>query len=267
MNDLQIFKNEEFGQVRTMLINNEPYFVGKDVAEILGYSNSSKAVSTHVDDEDKIMEMIAHSQNGNMVKTQTALINESGLYSLILSSKLPAAKKFKRWVTSEVLPQIRKHGAYMTDDTLEKALTSPDFLIKLATELKEEKEQRQALEEEKKLNAPKVVFADAVSTSKTSILVGELSKILKQNGINIGQNRLFSWLRENDYLIKRKGTDWNMPTQKSMDMKLFEIKESTHLNGNGVNVTTKTPKVTGKGQQYFINKFLNEGNNGQAINS
>ena len=202
-----------------------------------------------------------------MVKTQTALINESGLYSLILSSKLPAAKKFKRWVTSEVLPQIRKHGAYMTDDTLEKALTSPDFLIKLATELKEEKEQRQALEEEKKLNAPKVVFADAVSTSKTSILVGELSKILKQNGINIGQNRLFSWLRENDYLIKRKGTDWNMPTQKSMDMKLFEIKESTHLNGNGVNVTTKTPKVTGKGQQYFINKFLNEGNNGQAINS
>ena len=267
MNDLQIFKNEEFGQVRTMLINNEPYFVGKDVAEILGYSNSSKAVSTHVDDEDKIMEMIAHSQNGNMVKTQTALINESGLYSLILSSKLPNAKKFKRWVTSEVLPSIRKHGTYMTDDTLEKALTSPDFLIKLATELKEEKEQRQALEEEKKLNAPKVVFADAVSTSKTSILVGELSKILKQNGINIGQNRLFSWLRENDYLIKRKGTDWNMPTQKSMDMKLFEIKESTHLNGNGVNVTTKTPKVTGKGQQYFINKFLNEGNNGQAINS
>ena len=267
MNDLQIFKNEEFGQVRTMLINNEPYFVGKDVAEILGYSNSSKAVSTHVDDEDKIMEMIAHSQNGNMVKTQTALINESGLYSLILSSKLPAAKKFKRWVTSEVLPQIRKHGAYMTDDTLEKALTSPDFLIKLATELKEEKEQRQALEEEKKLNAPKVVFADAVSTSKTSILVGELSKILKQNRINIGQNRLFSWLRENDYLIKRKGTDWNMPTQKSMDMKLFEIKESTHLNGNGVNVTTKTPKVTGKGQQYFINKFLNEAKNGQAINS
>ena len=258
MNDLQIFKNEEFGQVRTMLINNEPYFVGKDVAEILGYSNSSKAVSTHVDDEDKIMEMIAHSQNGNMVKTQTALINESGLYSLILSSKLPAAKKFKRWVTSEVLPQIRKHGAYMTDDTLEKALTSPDFLIKLATELKKEKEQRKTLEEKVKKDKPKVVFADAVSSSKTSILVGELSKILKQNGINIGQNRLFNWLRENDYLIKRKGTDYNMPTQKSMDMKLFEIKESTHLSGNGVNITTKTPKVTGKGQQYFINKFLNK---------
>lgn len=262
MNDLQIFKNDEFGQVRTLTIDNEPYFVGKDVASILGYSNPQKAIRDHVDEEDKTLNEL-FTVNG----TKGILINESGLYSLILSSKLPNAKKFKRWVTSEILPSIRKHGAYMTDDTLEKALTSPDFLIKLATELKEEKEQRQALEEEKKLNAPKVVFADAVSTSKTSILVGELSKILKQNGINIGQNRLFSWLRENDYLIKRKGTDWNMPTQKSMDMKLFEIKESTHLNGNGVNVTTKTPKVTGKGQQYFINKFLNEGNNGQAINS
>ena len=261
-NKLQVFKNEEFGEIRTLEIDGEPYFVGKDVASILGYSNPQKAIRDHVDEEDKTLNEL-FTVNG----TKGILINESGLYSLILSSKLPAAKKFKRWVTSEVLPQIRKHGAYMTDDTLEKALTSPDFLIKLATELKEEKEQRQALEEEKKLNAPKVVFADAVSTSKTSILVGELSKILKQNGINIGQNRLFSWLRENDYLIKRKGTDWNMPTQKSMDMKLFEIKESTHLNGNGVNVTTKTPKVTGKGQQYFINKFLNEGNNGQAINS
>ena len=262
-NKLQVFKNEEFGEIRTFEIDGEPYFVGKDVASVLGYKEPRSAVSKKVDEEDRGVSKIA-TPSGTQEMT---VINESGLYSLILSSKLPTAKKFKRWVTSDVLPSIRKHGTYMTDDTLEKALTSPDFLIKLATELKEEKEQRQALEEEKKLNAPKVVFADAVSTSKTSILVGELSKILKQNGINIGQNRLFSWLRENDYLIKRKGTDWNMPTQKSMDMKLFEIKESTHLNGNGVNVTTKTPKVTGKGQQYFINKFLNEGNNGQAINS
>lgn len=256
--EIEIFKNEEFGQVRTMLINNEPYFVGKDVAEILGYSNSSKAVSTHVDDEDKILEMIAHSQNGNMVKTQTALINESGLYSLILSSKLPNAKKFKKWVTSEVLPSIRKHGAYMTENTLEEALTNPDFLIKLATELKEEQSKRKALEEEKKLNAPKIVFADAVSTSKTNILVGELAKILKQNGVDTGQNRLFEWLRENGYLIKRKGTDYNMPTQRSIDLGLFDIKESVHLDSNGVNVITKTPKVTGKGQQYFISKFLNK---------
>ena len=253
-NQIEIFQNEEFGQVRTMLINNEPYFVGKDVAEILGYSNSSKAVSTHVDDEDKIMEMIAHSQNGNMVKTQTALINESGLYSLILSSKLPTAKKFKRWVTSEVLPSIRKNGMYAAEELLD----NPDLLIAAVTKLKEEREIRQALEEEKKINAPKIIFADAVSASKTSILVGDLAKILKQNNVDFGQKRLFTWLRENGYLIKRKGSDWNMPTQRSMDQGLFEIKESTHLNGDGVNVTTKTTKVTGKGQQYFINKLLKE---------
>lgn len=251
-NQLQVFKNNEFGQVRALEINGEPYFVGKDVAEQLGYSNPQKAIRDHVDKEDKTLNDL-FTVNG----TKGILINESGLYSLILSSKLPSAKKFKRWVTDEVLPSIRKHGAYMTENTLEKALTSPDFLIQLATNLKEEKEKRRLLEEEKKVNAPKVIFADAVSASKTSILVGELAKILKQNGVDIGQKRLFGWMRENGYLIKRKGSDWNMPTQRSMEQSLFEIKESTHLNGNGVNVTTKTPKVTAKGQQYFINKFLN----------
>ena len=254
-NMIEIFKNEEFGEIRTLTINNEPYFVGKDVASILGYSNPSKAVSTHVDDEDKILKMIAHSQNGNMVKTQTALINESGLYSLILSSKLPNAKKFKRWVTSEVLPTIRKHGAYMTEETIEKAITNPDFLIKLATELKHEKEQRKQLEEEKKLNAPKVIFADAVNVSETSISVGALAKLIKQNGVNIGQNRLFAWLRDNDYLMS-KGVDKNVPTQRSMEMGLFEIKEGTIGMPNGEIRLIKTTRVTGKGQQYFINKFL-----------
>lgn len=254
-NMIEIFKNEEFGEIRTLTINNEPYFVGKDVASILGYSNSSKAVSTHVDDEDKILKMIAHSQNGNMVKTQTALINESGLYSLILSSKLPTAKKFKRWVTSEVLPSIRKHGAYMTEETIEKAITNPDFLIKLATELKHEKEQRKLLEEEKKINAPKVIFADAVSVSDTNISIGSLSKLLKQNGINVGRNRLFEWLRENKYLIS-KGSDKNMPTQRSMEQGLFEVKEGTIGTPNGEVKLTKTTMVTGKGQQYFINRIL-----------
>ena len=254
-NMIEIFKNEEFGEIRMVMVNNEPYFVGKDVAEILGYSNSSKAVSTHVDDEDKIMEMIAHSQNGNMVKTQTALINESGLYSLILSSKLPTAKKFKRWVTSEVLPSIRKHGAYMTEETIEKAITNPDFLIRLATELKEEQNKRKQLEEEKKLNAPKVIFADAVNVSETSISVGALAKLIKQNGVNIGQNRLFAWLRDNDYLMS-KGVDKNVPTQRSMEMGLFEIKEGTIGMPNGEIRLIKTTRVTGKGQQYFINKFL-----------
>ena len=253
--EIQIFKNEEFGQVRTTLINNEPWFVGKDVAEILGYAKPRNAIATHVDDEDKKGAPIKGDLGGTQEMT---IINESGLYSLILSSKLPNAKKFKRWVTSEILPSIRKHGAYMTENTLEEALKNPDFLIKLATELKEEQNKRKALEEEKKLNAPKVVFADAVSTSKTNILVGELAKILKQNGVDTGQNRLFEWLRENGYLIKRKGTDYNMPTQRSIDLGLFDIKESVHLDSNGVNVITKTPKVTGKGQQYFINKFLSK---------
>ena len=251
-NEIEIFKNEEFGQIRTMLISNEPYFVGKDVAEILGYANPQKAIRTHVDNEDKgVNEM--DTPGG---KQEIIVINESGLYSLMLSSKLPNAKKFKRWVTSEVLPSIRKHGAYMTNETLEEALTSPDFLIKLATELKKEKEQRQALEKEQKKNAPKVLFADAVSGSNTSILIGDFAKILKQNGVKIGQNKLFSWLRENNYLIKRRGSSYNMPTQKSMDLGLFEIKENTITKSDGDTLITMTAKLTGKGQTYFMNKFI-----------
>ncbi|MFQ8891099.1 MAG: phage antirepressor [Clostridium sp.] len=185
-------------------------------------------------------------------------IPESLFYRLGMKASNKVAEEFQNWLAIDVIPSIRKHGAYMTENALEEALTNPDFLIKLATELKEEQSKRKALEEEKKLNAPKVIFADAVSTSKTNILVGELAKILKQNGVDTGQNRLFEWLRENGYLIKRKGTDYNMPTQRSIDLGLFDIKESVHLDSNGVNVITKTPKVTGKGQQYFISKFLNK---------
>lgn len=249
-NQIKIFESDEFGQVRTLMINGEPYFVGKDVTKILGYSNSRKALADHVDEEDKGVTK-CDTLGGTQEMT---VINESGLYSLVLSSKLPTAKKFKRWITSEVLPSIRKNGMYATEELL----NNPDLLIAVVTKLKEERELRQTLEEEKKLNAPKIVFADAVSSSKTSILVGDLAKILKQNNVDYGQKRLFAWLRENGYLIKRKGSDWNMPTQRSMEQGLFEIKESTHLNGDGVNVTTKTPKVTGKGQQYFINKLLKE---------
>ena len=250
--NIEVFTSPEFGQVRTLTIDGEPYFVAKDVAEILGYSNPLKAIRDHVDDEDKLTERIVLSgQNREII-----IINESGLYSLILSSKLPNAKKFKHWVTAEVLPSIRKHGAYMTDSTLEQALTSPDFLIKLATELKTEKEKRQALEVQAEENKPKVLFADAVSVSNTSILVGDLAKIIKQNGVNIGANRLFAWLRDNGYLIKRKGSDYNMPTQYSMDLKLFEVKETVITHSDGHTSISKTPKVTGKGQQYFVNKFL-----------
>lgn len=252
MEDIQIFNSKEFGDVRVLELSGTPWFVGKDIAEILKYQRTADAISSHVDDEDKGVGKI--QTPGGMQKV--ILINESGLYSLILSSKLPNAKKFKHWVTSEVLPAIRRHGAYMTEEALEKAITEPDFLIRLATQLKEEKAKR--LEAEKQVEAakPKVLFADAVSASHTSILVGELAKILRGNGVEIGQRRLFAWLREHGYLIKRQGTDYNMPTQMAMELGLFEIKEGSYVNGSGANIITKTPKVTGRGQTYFINKFL-----------
>lgn len=184
-----------------------------------------------------------------------AVISESGVYALVFSSKLPKAKEFKHWVTSEILPTIRKHGAYMTDSVIEQALTSPDFLIQLATQLKEEQVQRKALEQRVEADRPKVLFADAVETSQTSILIGDLAKLIKQNGVDIGQKRLFAWMRDNGYLIK-SGNSTNMPTQRSMDMKLFEVKERSISNPDGSVRVTKTTKVTGKGQTYFINIFL-----------
>lgn len=372
MNDIQVFNNPEFGEIRTVEINNEPWFVGKDVAVILGYSNPQKAIRDHIDEDDRTVND-SFTVNG----TAIALINESGLYSLVLSSKLPTAKKFKRWVTSEVLPSIRKHGenkalcntqqtaqcvmehqitiiggvacyemdgtvylklenvarglgftqekngveyvkwervnaylnefgfsplvgkdgyipenmfyrlamkakneaaekfqafiadevipsirkhgAYMTPETLEKMVLTPDFGIRLLTELKAEQDKRKALEATVEEQKPHVLFSNAVSASKTTILIGALAKLLKQNGINIGQNRLFEWLRQNGFLVKR-GDNRNMPTQRAMEMGLFEVKESCHLNSNGCNVITKTTVVTGKGQCYFINRFLGKQN-------
>lgn len=252
MDKLQIFKNEEFGQVRVVMQGNVPWFVGKDVARTLGYKDTSDALKKHVDNEDKMTGQIADSLGR---KQNTYLINESGLYSLILSSKLPTAKKFKRWVTSEVLPAIRKHGLYATPQAIEAILNDPDTMIKTLQALKKEREEKQKLQQQIEQDKPKVLFADAVSTSKSSILVGELAKILRQNGIDIGQNRLFKWLRDNGYLIKRKGTDYNMPTQYSMNLGLFEVKETTITHSDGHISISKTPKVTGKGQIYFINKF------------
>lgn len=243
MNEVQLF-NFENHEVRSLLINSEPWFVGKDVAEVLGYERADNAIRNHIDKEDKLTHQISASgQNRNMT-----IINESGLYSLVLSSKLPSAKKFKRWVTSEVLPALRKTGQYQV-----KELSGQELMAKALIEAQSVLAAKDKQIQEMK---PKVVFADAVATSHTSILVGELAKILKQNGIDMGQKRLFAWLREKGYLIKRQGTDYNMPTQKAMDLGLFEIKEGSYVNGSGVNITTKTPKVTGKGQQYFINKFL-----------
>lgn len=249
-NAVQIFENGEFGKVRTVVINNEPYFVGNDIAEALGYSNIRNAVPKHVDDEDKLCTQIEYAGQTREV----TVINESGLYSLILSSKLPTAKKFKHWATSEVLPSIRKtgkyavpHDSYMIEDPVKRALAWVE-------EEKVRQAQAIALEAAK----PKALFADAVASSSTSILVRDLAKVLHQNGIKIGQNRMFGWLREHGYLIK-SGSDKNMPTQKAMELKLFRIKEGTYIDSNGNNVTTKTPKITGKGQIYFVNKFLNRG--------
>lgn len=247
MNEVQLF-NFENHEVRSLLLNNEPWFVGKDVADVLGYSNSRKAMADHVDDEDKEVLTSRNVTLENIPNRGITVVNESGLYSLILSSKLPSAKKFKRWVTSEVLPALRKTGQYQV-----KELSGSELMAKALIEAQNVLAAKDKQIEEMK---PKALFADAVATSHTSILVGELAKILKQNGIEMGQKRLFAWLREKGYLIKRQGTDYNMPTQKAMELGLFEIKEGSYVNGSGVNITTKTPKITGKGQQYFINKFL-----------
>lgn len=243
MNELQVFSFES-NSVRALERDGQAWFVAKDAAKTLGYKNPRDAISKHVDEEDK--EVAKCDTLGG--RQDIAIINESGLYSLVLSSKLPSAKKFKRWVTSEVLPALRKTGQYQV-----KELSGQELMAKALIEAQSVLAAKDKQIEEMK---PKVVFADAVATSHTSILVGELAKILKQNGIEMGQKRLFAWLREKGYLIKRQGTDYNMPTQKAMDLGLFEIKEGSYVNGSGVNITTKTPKVTGKGQQYFINKFL-----------
>lgn len=247
MNNMQIFKNEQFGEVRVVEQNGEPWFVGKDVAEILGYSDTNKAVAMHVDNEDKKLNdksSLSFGQRG------AHLINESGLYSLILSSKLPQAKQFKRWVTSEVLPSIRKHGGYING---QESMTDEELLSK-ALIMAQSKIEEKTREIERM--RPKEIFADAVTASHNSILVGEMAKILRQNGVEVGQNRLFVWLRDNGYLIKRKGTDWNMPSQMAMELELFEIKETVITHSDGHTSVNKTVKVTGKGQQYFINKFL-----------
>lgn len=227
--------------------NGEAWFVGKDVAEILGYTNPSKALTDHVDEEDKLNNESLSSlgQRGGW------LINESGLYSLVLSSKLPTAKKFKRWVTSDVLPSLRKHGLYAADELL----NNPDLMIQAMEALKEERAKNKALNEKVQQDAPKVLFADSVASSHTSILIFDLAKLIRQNGVQIGGNRLFDWMRDNGYLVKRKGSDYNMPTQKSMELELFEVKETAITHSDGHVTVNRTPKVTGKGQVYFVNKF------------
>lgn len=249
MNELQVFDFR--GQsVRTVIRDREPWWVAKDVCDVLGLGNPRTSLALLEDDEKGV-----HSMDTPGGSQEMTIVSEAGLYSLILRSRKPEAKEFKRWVTHEVLPALRKHGAYMTPETIERTLTNPDFIIRLATELKQEQEKRKALEAQVAIDRPKTIFADAVSESKTSILVGDLAKLIKQNGVKIGQKRLFAWLRENGWLMK-SGSSKNMPTQKAMEQKLFEIKERTIAAPDGHIIISKTPKVTGKGQMFFINSFL-----------
>lgn len=246
MNELQIFKNNQFGNVRIVMKGQEPWFVAKDVCECLAISKHRDAISRL--DTDERGSLKVDTLGG---KQEMATVNEYGLYSLVLSSRKPEAKEFKRWITHDVIPQIRKTGQYVADIPR----TLPDALRAYANEVEEHNKAKALIEEQR----PKVLFADSVAASHTSILVGDLAKLLHQNGVkDMGQKRLFNWLRENSYLIKRKGSDYNSPTQKAMEMGLFQIKETVVSHADGHTSVNKTTKVTGKGQQYFINKFLGE---------
>ena len=232
-----------------------PLFLAKDIAEWIDYSknsngayNISNMLKTIDDDEKLVLKILISGQNREML-----FVTEEGLYEVLMQSTKPIAKIFKKKV-KEILKDVRKYGMYATDELLD----NPDLIIKMATRLKEEKEKNKELEDKMKENKPKIIFADSVETSKNTILIGELAKIIKQNGVDIGQKRLFTWLRDNGFLIKREGTDYNMPTQKSMELELFEIKETAVTHSDGHISINKTPKVTGKGQVYFINKFLKD---------
>jgi anti-repressor protein len=253
MNQPQIF-NFEQNEVRTILINDEPYFIGKEIAELLGYANSRDALNKHVDPEDKLVLTSRIATLENIPNRGLIGINESGLYSLAIKSGLPSAKNFQRWITKEVLPAIRKHGAYLTDQKAYDITHKPDSLADLLLQAGEQLKQKDLVIQEME---PKALFTDAVRGSVNSCLVAELATILKQNGINIGQNRLFEWLRDNEYLC-RDGRRKNKPTQRSMDLKIMDVSEHVRTNSHGELVTKFTPLVTGKGQVYFVNKFLNE---------
>ena len=247
--EVTTFRNPEFGEIRAVWINGAIWFVGKDSATALGYADAFGALKKHVDDEDKLVCQIDSAGQ----KRDVTVINESGLYSLILSSKLPGVKRFKRWVTAEILPSVRTHGAYMTPEVIERTLTDPDYIIQLATTLKMEQQKRRALEEKVKADAPAVFFAEAVTGADTNILIRDMAKLLAQNGTDIGGNRLYEVLRRDGYLIK-SGSDYNMPTQKAMELGLFFVKETPRIAKEGA-VIDRTTKVTPRGQKYFINKY------------
>lgn len=269
MGDIQIFNHPQFGDIRITDTNTDtPLLCAMDLCRALGYKNGRDALAKHVDYPDVAKRdawvITGKKLDGTDAKrlTQVSFVNESGMYALIMGSALPQAKEFKRWVTSEVLPSIRKHGAYMTETTIEKVMNDPDSWIKLLQTIKEERQQRQLaeskaalLEEVTKEQAPKVAFADAITGSETNILIRDLAKLIQQNGYDIGEKRLYQWLRDNGYLCT-SGQNYNKPMQRYVEQGIFFIKEGSHSE-NGVLKSNFTTMVTGKGQQYFINKFIN----------
>lgn len=255
MSEIQIFRNSEFGAIRTIKENGKGLFCGKDIADALGYDQPRKAVERHCRYGMKCT--VPHPQSKDKT-IEMIFIPEDDVYHLITHSKLPDAERFEQWVFDEVLPSIRKHGAYITTQKMEEIMNDPDSWIKVLTALKAERQEKERLQVQVTEDKPKVVFANAVSVSDGTILIGELAKILKGNGIDIGQNRLFERLRQEGFLIKRKGTDYNAPTQMAMELGLFKVKETAITYSNGHVRISKTTKVTGKGQQYFINRYLGE---------
>lgn len=251
MNELKAFENPEFGRVRTVSVDNEPWFFAKDVCDALSIATNHVRESL---DEDEVSNLRSTEIGPEFGGKAPLIVSEAGLYSLILKSRKPEAKAFKRWITHDVIPAIRKTGGYQVpqspaEQMAQGILAAQKLLAERDATIAKQNEQIAVL-------TPKGIFADAVTASKMSILVGGLAKLIKQQGIDIGQKRLFAWMRENGFLIK-SGTEKNMPTQRAMDMKLFEVKEGSFVDGNGVNRITRTTKVTGKGQVYFVNKFLN----------
>lgn len=246
----EIFNYQEHN-IRVILKDGQPWWVAKDVCEVLEFANHNETLKRLDGDEKGVSSIDTPGGEQEML-----IVNEPGLYCLILGSRKPEAKVFKRWITHEVIPSIRKHGAYLTPEKIEEALLNPDVIIDLATKLKEERVKRVQAEKQLEESKPKVLFAEAVTVSSSSILIGELAKLIRQNGIDIGQNRLFLWMRENGYLCKQKGENFNLPTQYAMDLGLFEIKKTVTNNPDGSSRVNRTPVVTGKGQIYFINKAV-----------
>lgn len=250
MNELQIFNSSEFGQIRTVTKDNEPWFVASDICKALGITNTSKAMQRLDNDERANFKLGVHDSDG------TNCVNEYGLYNLVLASRKQGAKEFKRWITHEVIPSIRKSGGYIAG---QEQMSDSELMAKALLVAQKQIEQRNAIIEQQKAkieaDKPKTIFADAVSASKTSILIGDLAKLICQNGYKIGQKRLFEWLRENGFLIK-SGSSKNMPMQRYVEQGLFEIKESNVQNPDGSVRITKTTKITGRGQIYFVNKFI-----------